>query len=236
VPDTLNVHRVVVGSAGAPAGVPVPPSVSRRLAFAVFPLAFTAALLPVLFLVFGLSSTWEGLRLVALSSVSAGRLVLLEAGSTGMLEPFLIGAGVFTLDLCFAFPLAYNLEAFQRLPYVGGLLRELSNRSRSLLHGSHGRKALTYAGLVLFVALPTGGTGAVGGAFFGRLLGLSRSRTLSGIAVGSLIGNAGLALGAHVWPVGLLRILDHAVFGAIGAGVVLVVVGILAARLRNIRR
>jgi hypothetical protein len=88
---------------------------------------------------------------------------------------------------------------------------------------------------VLFVALPLGGTGAVGGAFFGRLLGLSRSRTLSGIGLGSVLGNAALALGAHLGPRMLLEFLEQPIFGPIGAASALVVVGILAYRLRAVR-
>lgn len=172
---------------------------------------------------------------MALGVLSAGNLILLEAGRSHSFEPFLLAGVVFTLDLCFAFPLATNLEIFYRLPTAGPLLRRLESRSRALLHRSPPKQALTYAGLTLFVAIPLGGTGAIGGAFFGRLLGLSRSRTLSGIALGSLVGNAALATGAYLWPLGWLqRFLEHPVFGALGAAATLVVVGMLLVRLRGV--
>jgi hypothetical protein len=109
VPDTLCDRRV--GIEGARASAPSrSPRLSRPLLFAFLPLAMGAVLLPPLFLVFGVHAVWEGLRLLALSCLSSGRLVMLEAGSTEALEPFLLAAGVFAVDLCFAFPLAYNLD------------------------------------------------------------------------------------------------------------------------------
>jgi uncharacterized membrane protein len=212
-------------------------SVPRRLAFALLPLVSTALLLPAFVILFGSTEAWEGIRLTALSCLSAGKMVLLEAGKLGTFEPFALAGGVIYVDLCFAFLLAYNLEILHRFPYAGEHLRALEARSKVLLHHSPGRKALTYAGLVAFVAIPLGGTGAVGGAFFGRLLGLSRSRTLSGIALGSLVGNAGLATGAYLWPRGwLYRLLEQPVFGAMGAAAALGVVCILILRLRSVPR
>jgi uncharacterized membrane protein len=212
-------------------------SFPRRWAFAILPLVSTALLLPAFLVLFGPTAAWEGIRLALLSCVSAGKLSLLEAGKLGTFEPFALAGGVFYVDLCCAFPLAYNLEVLYRLPLAGERLRALEARSRILLHRSSWKKAVTHLGLVLFVAMPLGGTGAVGGAFFGRLLGLSRSRTLSGIVLGSLLGNAGLASGAHLWPRGwLYRVLEQPVFGPVGAAVVTVVVAILLLRLRSVHR
>ncbi|GEM_PF-2842279 len=210
--------------------------VPRRLLFALFPVLLTGLLLPAFLILYGPSAAWEGMRLSLLSCISSGKLVVLEAGSLGSFEPFAIAAAVFYVDLCLAFPLAYNLEVLYRLPGAGDLLRALEKRSKAILHHSTGKKAFTYGGLFFFVAIPLGGTGAVGGAFFGRLLGLSRSRTLSGIVAGSLAGNLALAAGAYLWPVGLQKLLERPVFGALGALVALVVVGILLVRLRSIPR
>ncbi|MHC4778352.1 MAG: small multi-drug export protein [Planctomycetota bacterium] len=212
-------------------------SIPRRWAFAILPIISTALLLPAFLLFFGPTAAWEGLRLAVLSCVSAGKLSLLEAGKLGTFEPFALAGGVLYVDLCFALPLAYNLDLLFRLPHAGEYLRALEARSRTLLHNSAWKKTLTHGGLILFVAIPLGGTGAVGGAFFGRLLGLSRSRTLSGIVIGSLLGNAGLATGAHLWPTGwLYRLLEQPVFGPLGAAVTMVVVAILILRLRSVHR
>jgi len=48
------------------------------------------------------------------------------------------------------------------------------------------------------VMFPLSGTGAIGAAFFGRLLGLSRRRIMIGIAIGSVLGGSGMAFLAGV--------------------------------------
>jgi uncharacterized membrane protein len=233
VPDTLKPDPAQPGTIRPGALAPAL-RFPRRLLVAAVPLLLTGALLPVLFLLFGVRPVGEGIRLVALSCLSSGRLVTLEVGVEGLLEPFLLAAAIAWVDLCFAFPLAYNLDRLHRLPYGGRCLLSLEARSRALLRRSPGKRAATAAALVLFVALPFGGTGAVGGAFFGRLLGLSRGRTLAGIALGSLLGNASLALGAHLDPEALHTTLEHPVFGPVGAAAALCMVGVLAFRMRAV--
>lgn len=237
MPETLKLPDLTWPGAAqedspASRGRPLP----RRLLFAVLPLLSTVLLLPVFLVLYGSDAAWEGVRLALLSCLSAGKLVVLEAGSRGTFEPFAIAAGVIYVDLCLAFPLAYNLGVFYRLPYAGEHLRLLEQCSRLLLHHSRWRKGLTWGGLALFVAIPLGGTGAVGGAFFGRLLGLSRSRTLTGIAAGTVAGNLTLAGAAYAWPAGLQRLLERPVFGILGTCAALVVVGILWFRLRAASR
>ena len=52
------------------------------------------------------------------------------------------------------------------------------------------RTSHTHKGRRAFVIFPTSTTGSIGGSIFGRLLGLGRFRTVLGVMLGSLMGNA----------------------------------------------
>ena len=51
---------------------------------------------------------------------------------------------------------------------------------------------MTFLGLLAFIAFPLAATGSVGGAIFGRLLGLSRWAIFWGSTIGAVIGNAAM--------------------------------------------
>ena len=60
---------------------------------------------------------------------------------------------------------------------------------KQLLNSQRWIKRVAFVGLVLFVVFPTSTTGSVGGSIFGRLLGMGRLLTVSGVLMGSLLGN-----------------------------------------------
>jgi uncharacterized membrane protein len=53
-------------------------------------------------------------------------------------------------------------------------------------------KRATFLGLLAFIAFPLAATGSVGGAIFGRLLGLSRWSIFWGSTIGAVLGNAAM--------------------------------------------
>ena len=55
-------------------------------------------------------------------------------------------------------------------------------------------RKVTFAGTVAFVMFPLSGTGAIGGALFSQILGMSKVRALLAILCGAVIGSFGLAL------------------------------------------
>ena len=57
-------------------------------------------------------------------------------------------------------------------------------------------RRVTFLAIVVFVMFPLASTGSIGGSLFGRLLGLSRVRTVVAVVLGSLSGCAAMYFGA----------------------------------------
>jgi hypothetical protein len=91
---------------------------------------------------------------------------------------------------------AFHLGFLYRLPYIGPRLEALGQDSEFILHANRWMRRVTYLGLIAFVAFPLAATGSVGGAIFGRLLGMSRAATFSGVVLGSLVGCGAMYFGA----------------------------------------
>ncbi|NOZ21083.1 MAG: hypothetical protein GXP25_08335 [Planctomycetes bacterium] len=100
----------------------------------------------------------------------------------------------FYLEVATAIFLIPNIDLLYRVPMLGPWLDQIQLASWEILHANAWLRRLTWFGLVIFVGLPMMATGATGGTFFGRLLGLTRFMTVLGVAVGSAIGCATLGL------------------------------------------
>jgi uncharacterized membrane protein len=95
-------------------------------------------------------------------------------------------------DVVVALFFAFHVGFMYRLPWVGPKIAELSADSEFILAHQPWMKRLTFLGLLAFIAFPLAATGSVGGAIFGRLLGLSRWAIFWGSAIGAVLGNAGM--------------------------------------------
>ena len=93
------------------------------------------------------------------------------------------------LDFMVALFVAFHMGILFRLPYIGEKIAMLVWDGKQLLNSQRWIKRVAFVGLVLFVVFPTSTTGSVGGSIFGRLLGMGRLLTVSGVLMGSLLGN-----------------------------------------------
>ncbi|MEW6360460.1 MAG: small multi-drug export protein [Planctomycetota bacterium] len=94
----------------------------------------------------------------------------------------------FYMEVATAVFLIPNIDLLYRVPMLGPWLDQIQLASWEVLQANAWLRRLTWFGLVIFVALPVMGTGATGGTFFGRLLGLTRFMTVLGVTVGGAIG------------------------------------------------
>jgi len=140
----------------------------------------------------------------------------------------------FYLEVATAVFLIPNIDLLFRVPMLGPWLDQIQLASWEMLHANAWLRRLTWFGLVIFVGLPVMATGATGGTFFGRLLGLTRFMTVLGVVVGSAIGCATLGLATAVLRKRALNLFQHPLmyFSAI----ILIVLFLLAfnRRLRGI--
>ncbi|REK10259.1 MAG: hypothetical protein DWQ37_16785 [Planctomycetota bacterium] len=167
-----------------------------------------------------------------------GRFVILLGesgdGPPRVLHAWQLLAMVLYMDLMVAVVLSFHLAFAYRLPYVGSRLRELEAEGRLMLAANPWMRRTTFWGVVAFVMIPLASTGSIGGSIFGRLLGMSRGRTLSGVALGSVLGAGVMYFGSAVL---------NAFFGDYpiakyigGGGILLAFLWVLNRRYRRLRR
>lgn len=113
------------------------------------------------------------------------------------LNPWALAGMVAYMDVMTGLLVAYNLDLLYRLPVLGRRLVRVRENAVSILASNRWLSRIAVLGVVLFVAFPLTGTGAVGGTFVGKIVGLRRRTTLACIVVGAVLGSFGLAVGAH---------------------------------------
>jgi Putative small multi-drug export protein len=147
--------------------------------------------------------------LLAVIYIAAGSTYFAQLSAAGMFS-FLIG-GRFTIitpfpgmtpeslfwmvsyqDVMVALFFAFHVGFMYRLPKIGPKIAELSSDSEFILAHQPWMRRLTFLGLLAFIAFPLAATGSVGGAIFGRLLGLSRWAIFWGSTIGAVIGNVAM--------------------------------------------
>ena len=133
-----------------------------------------------------------------------GRFVILggSSGEVGDIHAFMTNgelfAMVFWMDMVVASVLAFHLGFMYRIPFLGPRIAALEQDGEFILDSNRWMRRATFFGLIAFVAFPLAATGSVGGAIFGRLLGMSRVATFSGVMLGSLLGCGAMYLGAEL--------------------------------------
>jgi len=135
-----------------------------------------------------------------LSFTFAGRFVipLQDAAAIGPLSPYDLFWMVTFQDVLVALFMAFHVGFLFKLPWIGPKILELTADGEMILSLQPWMRRLTFAGLIAFIAFPLAATGSVGGAIFGRLLGLSRWATFWGSVIGAFIGNAAMLYGSKI--------------------------------------
>ncbi|MEN8149991.1 MAG: small multi-drug export protein [Planctomycetota bacterium] len=156
---------------------------------------FVAILVPTSIGVFlGVEALQRFVANAFIASFFLGKFVIVKGIAGSGYTPMDYALLVIYLDMLVAAFLTFNLDYAYRIPYVGRRLEALQEYGQEVVAERPWVRKVTFLGVILFVMFPLTGTGAVGGSIFGRLLGLTRFRTLTGIFVGSVIGCAGMAL------------------------------------------
>jgi uncharacterized membrane protein len=167
------------------AGTARPPSAAFRNASAAFVacvaalIAFTAA-----------TGGWNGIFALAASSGSV--FISKLAIFAGAIEqhphgPWELAVIAWLIDVGWALALLGGLSWMERLPVVERYLGRAHQHAERMALEYPGIRRLASAGVALFVFVPVPGTGAIAGTLLGSLLGLSRSRCLASVAVGSAL-------------------------------------------------
>ncbi len=211
----------------------------------VGPFAATAAMLLVVLLAHGGEYARRLAATAAVTFLFFGRFVILGGTEGGGADPefrevhaFLsrgeLFAMVLWMDLATAVLLVFHAGFLFRMPLLGPRLAAVVEDGQFILSRQPWMRRATFAGLVAFVMFPLAATGSVGGAIFGRLLGLSRGAAILAIAIGSLLGCGLMYLGAGVVNRHLDR--DNPWLTISGVAVVAGIIVLLNWRYRRMKR
>lgn len=91
----------------------------------------------------------------------------------------------------------YNLELLERLPKIGPSLVNMRQEAVQTLRDRPWIRRLSVVGVGAFVVTPLPGSGALGGAIVGRLIGVSRFATFVSVSVAGVVVSIVYAMLAH---------------------------------------
>lgn len=177
---------------------PLSPGAWRFFAL-LFPVAVAVAFAIVLFITLPqqLFLTIDGL-IVAYLLPPAGKETVIPVGIALGIPWWYMALAIVAVDMIAALFMALNFDLLYRVPWLGPLLSDLTNKTRQLLLSHRWLASLWFFAIVLMVMVPVLGSGGVRGSIAGRLLGLSTLLTILAICAGSLIGCFGIALGSDM--------------------------------------
>lgn len=206
----------------------------------VGPPIVTVALLVVMYLLLG----GQFVRKLTLTAVATffvlGKFVILggDDPAIGEVAKFLTHGQLFLLvfymDLMTAVLLVFHAGFMFRIPIVGPKLLALAADGQVMLRFHPWMRRATFIGIIAFVMFPLAATGSVGGAIFGRLLGMTRAATLTGICIGSVLGCGLMYFGAELVHQYIDR--DNPAHIVGGIAVIALVIFLLNVRYRHMKR
>lgn len=155
------------------------------------PLILTLVAFGMVYAIAGPRFCWQLLLATGASFVALGRFsIITRFPGLDLLTPSSLFWMVTFQDVMVALFFAFHVGFMFRVPWIGPKIAALSSDSEFILAHQPWMKRMTFLGLLAFIAFPLAATGSVGGAIFGRLLGLSRWAIFWGSTIGAVIGNA----------------------------------------------
>lgn len=126
----------------------------------------------------------------------AGKETVIPVGIALGIPWWYIALSIVMIDAITGLVMALNFDLTYRIPYVGPLLHDLTEKTQRFITNHPWFASLWFFAIVLMVMVPFFGSGGIRGSVAGKLLGLSTALTFLAILAGSLIGCFGIALGS----------------------------------------
>ena len=123
-------------------------------------------------------------------------LPLWGIGGQSHFSPWDLGLVVWIMDTCTVVVLVYSLELLYKVRPIEAALVRIQQHAGLVLAAYPRMRRAAVMGVVVFVLFPLAGTGALGGAFLGILLGLNRFVLMAAVSGGGLLGGLLMAFAA----------------------------------------
>jgi uncharacterized membrane protein len=171
-----------------------------RAALLLGPVAAAGVGYGLLFLFAGPRAANQALLVGGIFLTFVGPTVIFGSARFDALSTWPVVAVVAVFSCLTAFFYAYNLDLFERVPKVGTWLRRVTLRTRKTLSARPWIRRWATIGVGFFVLLPLPGSGTLGGALMGRLVGLTPFATFGAVSVaGVLVAAAYGGLGTAIY-------------------------------------
>lgn len=206
------------------------PVVDRALRLGLPLLMYPLYALVVLLVFPGRASLYLALVAAYVVPPVGGEMLIPLATALGC--PWWFTAATFAwADIAGCLLVVLNADLLLTLPYLGPVLSHAFGAAEDFFERHQYFSRLSYPGLILFTALPFAGSGGVGGALAGQVLGMDRGGVIACVSAGSILGPALLAFGVCT----AADVLEG--YCAAGtAALVLVLVGAVVLVLRRVAR
>jgi len=126
----------------------------------------------------------------------AGKETVIPLGIALGIPWWYMALSIALIDIETGLFMALNFDLAYRLPFLGPLLADLTEKTRGFLASHRWLAGLWFFTVVLMVGVPFFGSGGVRGSIAGKLLGMSTARTFLAVLAGALIGCFVIALGS----------------------------------------
>ncbi len=202
-----------------------PPSLTVQLCCLFLPFVSTAVILLIFSLLWGKEKVGELAGLSVASFVGFGKfIVFLPLSGKLNYSPWFLAGMVNYMDLMTAFIVTYNLHLLNKIPKIGPKLKDIRKDCYYLLQSSPWMRRVASTMVVLFVAFPVSGTGAIAGSFLALLLGLPRVLTVIMIGIGGFLGSYGMALGAILIGENLKGLIENWIVSSVLAAILIALI------------
>ena len=185
------------------------------------PYRVTALFLPVLLVLAQFVTMYFTLRydqflivvglIIAYLLPPAGKETVIPLGIALGVPWWYIALAIAMVDAETGLFMALNFDLAYRIPWLGGLLIQFTDKTTLFLKNHLWVEGLSVFGIMLMVMVPFLGSGGIRGSIAGRLLGIDAKLVFIAILAGALIGCFGIALGSDA-IIGMLC--SHGIFPA----------------------
>jgi len=178
----------------------VPVGFWRRTAYLLGPFGVTAFVLGGVYLFAGLWTLNEVWITGLVSLLGAGTTVVFGKAAVGdatfnfKLGTWQLAYVVMYVNAASTFFYTYNLDLLQRVPKVGPVMRRARRNAAVMLTHRPWIRRWAVVGVGLFVVTPLPGSGALGGALVGRIVGVSKRATFISVSIAGVIVSIGYAM------------------------------------------
>ena len=192
----------------------------------------------VLGIIYAPDATHQLTALVPASFFVAGKfLPLFAITNQSHFGPYELGAVIWAMDTFTVLMIVYALEGVYWIRPLKRWIDKVQANAKLVLEAFPRMRKMALGGLLLFVLFPIAGTGAIGGAFIGILLGLHRVRLIATISAGGLLGGMLMAFLASNFASALSNFeamqkdptLKYVIIGGVALVLVIVVIALTRA-------